>query len=101
MEKCQYLENWNLYWQSYLNLNPDLRTAGINDKQTSKNHYIRCGKLENRLVTDNDRQCIGSSGDQLNGNISANAHVNISVPTKVPAKVLMNSLLLVDSMFTK
>lgn len=45
-----YTDNWDMYWQSYLENNPDLVLAGINDRRKSKNHYLKRGISENRIV---------------------------------------------------
>ena len=49
----KYLNNWDDHWKNYLLLNVDLKKAGINCRQTSKNHYIKHGIIENRQVEKN------------------------------------------------
>lgn len=48
-----YIEHWDMYWQSYLENNPDLLSAGINDKRKTQNHYLKRGINENRIVVKN------------------------------------------------
>ena len=83
-----FLSNWNLYWQSYLNLNPDLRSAGINDKQTSKNHYMRWGRNEKRqVINKEDVNNKVVNNKVVNDNVVNNKVVNNKV---VNNKVVIN-----------
>ena len=50
MNKQYYLDNWDMYWQSYNNLNPDLAKNGIHSKRALYNHYNMRGYIENRSI---------------------------------------------------
>lgn len=50
MNKDYYLINWERYWKSYADLNPDLAKNNIHSKRALYNHYNNRGYNENRLV---------------------------------------------------
>jgi hypothetical protein len=50
MNKQNIIDNWDIYYKSYLDLNPDLVLAGINSKRAALNHYIKYGYNEGRKI---------------------------------------------------
>lgn len=44
------IKNWDLYYKSYKELNPDLEINGITDKRALLNHYVKHGYKEKRLI---------------------------------------------------
>lgn len=50
MNKEYYLNNWDKYWKSYADLNPDLAKHNIHSKRALYNHYNNRGYDEHRLV---------------------------------------------------
>ncbi len=51
MDKEHIINNWDTYYKSYINLNPDLLMSGIKTKRSSLNHYIKYGYQEGRKVS--------------------------------------------------
>lgn len=86
----KYLDNWDDYWQSYLANNSDVKSAGINCKRKSKNHYIKYGIKEGRKVEKDEisLSCILPIIKYKNVNYSQNSYENN-----------LNTFLLTDSMF--
>ncbi len=51
MDKQNIVDNWDNYYKSYLELNPDLVMAGINSKRAALNHYMKYGYNEGRQIS--------------------------------------------------
>ena len=47
------INNWDLFYKSYLDLNPDLEQNNIVSKRSLLNHFIKHGISENRKVIKN------------------------------------------------
>ena len=51
MNKQNIINNWNIYYKSYLDLNPDLATSGIKSKRSALNHFVKYGYDEGRKIS--------------------------------------------------
>lgn len=81
----QYLQNWNIHWQNYLDINTDLKTAGINCKRKSKNHYIKHGIDEKRQVEKN--QPINAIIERFDNKVDTHVRSQVTIkPEYIPEK---------------
>ncbi len=83
MDKQIIINNWNLYYKSYLELNQDLVFAGINSKKAALNHFIKYGYQEGRKI-------VGISTIQVpktNTNTNINLYTNIIQDANTKQKV--------------
>ena len=53
MNKQDIINNWDIYYKSYLKLNPDLTFSAINTKRSLLNHFIKYGYDEGRPYSEN------------------------------------------------
>lgn len=54
MDKQSIVNNWEIYYKSYLKLNPDLVLSGINSKRALLNHFVKYGYDEGRPYNENE-----------------------------------------------
>jgi hypothetical protein len=55
MNKQDIINNWDLYYKSYLKLNPDLTLSGISSKRSLLNHFVKYGYDEGRPYCENNQ----------------------------------------------